>query len=218
MSKEHYRALQKREDYKKDNQLYLKNRVLLTFKSLIKTFFNREIENGQFLLDLGTADGALVQIAKNEGLQSLGLDINQVNFETDKIKLGDESCDIISAISLIEHIQNPGNLLNETRRLLKRNGFFILVTPDWSYSMKNFFDDPTHVRPYTKKSLEFLLHSHGFKNIKIVPWLVCKPVWMWKIPFSFLIARLIPFRGSKNPWIPSFLKGKSKILLAISTK
>ena len=123
MSKEHYSALQKREDYKKDNQLYLKNRVFLTFKNLIKTFFNREIENGQFLLDLGAGNGALVQVAKNEGLQSSGLDINQVNFETDKINLGDGSCDIISAISLIEHIQNPRNLLNEAKRLLKKNGF-----------------------------------------------------------------------------------------------
>ena len=95
---------------------------------------------------------------------------------------------------------------------------FILITPDWKLNIDNFFDDPTHVRPYTKESLEFLLDSHGFKNIKIVPWLVCKPTWLWKIPFSFLIARLLPFTGSRNPLIPNFLKGKSKTLLVVCTK
>ena len=67
----------------------------------------------------------------------------------------------------------------------------------------------------------FLLKIHGFSDIKIVPWLVCKPKWMWKIPFSFLLARLIPFGGakeSKNNFIPGFLRGKSKTLLVVCRK
>ena len=55
--------------------------------------------------------------------------------------------------------------------------------------MKNFYD-PTHIKPYTTTSINFLLESFKFKNIKIVPWLVCKPSWMWKIPFSFELIKL----------------------------
>ena len=83
--------------------------------------------------------------------------------------------------------------------------------------MKIFYDDPTHVRPYTKESLEFLLDSYGFKKVKsFLGWY--KTSWMWKIPFSFVIGRLLPFTGSRNPLIPSFLKGKTKSLLVICTK
>jgi len=218
MSKEYFFSLQKQEEYTKKNQLFLKNRVFITFKNLIKTFFNKNIEKNQMLLDLGSADGTFVEVVNNNGLRSKGLDINEINFENDKIDFESESCDIITLNSVIEHINNPDNLLNEVKRLLKKDGFFIIVTPDWSLTYKTFFDDPTHVRPYTKKSLNSLLDSYGFKDIKIVPWLVCKPTWMWKIPFSFLLAKLLPFKGGGSRLLPEFLKGKSKTVLAICTK
>ena len=157
MSKQYFKGLQKTDKYNWENQLFLKKRVLKTFRNLVKTFFNKEIHSDQFLLDLGSSGGALVQVAKDEGLKSLGLDVDQINLEKDKIDINDKTCDIMSAVSLIEHLQNPENLLSEVKRLLKSNGFFIIVTPDWSFNMKHFFDDPTHVHPYTKKSLNFVL-------------------------------------------------------------
>ncbi len=41
MSKEYFFSLQKQEEYKKKNQLFLKNREFITFKNLIKSFFNK---------------------------------------------------------------------------------------------------------------------------------------------------------------------------------
>ncbi len=218
MSKEYFTSLQKQEIYSKKNQLFLKKRVLSTFLNLIEVFFNKKLEKDQFILDLGSADGTFVDVAKSSGFRALGLDINQLNLETDKISLKNNSCDLITANSLIEHISNPENFLQECKRTLKDNGILIIVTPDWSLNVKNFYDDPTHIRPYTKKSLSFLLKSHGFKNVQVVPWLVCKPKWMWKIPLNFLLARLIPFRGDAGKYVPGFLKGKSKTLLAICSK
>ena len=218
MSKEYFQTLQNQDSYEKKNQTYLKKRVLQTFLNLVNAFSNTDIKKESFILDLGTADGTFVEVAKNNGFKSLGLDINKVDLEKDKIDLKNETCDMITGNSLIEHIKDPENLLKESKRLLKKNGVLILVTPDWAQNFTNFYDDPTHVKPYTKKSLAFLLNSYGFKNIKIVPWLVCKPIWMWKTPFNFLLARLIPFRGSSSSLIPEFLKGKSKTLLAICSK
>lgn len=218
MSKEYLDAIQKKEKYKKDNQIYLKKRVLKTFKSLTKTFYNFEIQKGHCILDLGSADGTFVNICKNDGIDAFGLDVNNVDFEKDKINFSNEKFDLVTAISLIEHINNPSNLLNEVMRILKKGGMFILVTPNWKFNVKNFYDDPTHVRPYTKSSINFLLESFKFKEVIVVPWLVCKPSWMWRIPFKFLLARMLPFRGSKNRFIPEFLKGKSKVLLAICKK
>ena len=48
MSKEYLENLIKRNDYEKDNQNYLKIRVLKTFENLIKTFFNRNIYDLKF--------------------------------------------------------------------------------------------------------------------------------------------------------------------------
>lgn len=218
MSTDYFEALIKTEKYETKNQIFLKTRVFKTLNNLIKTFFNDSFKKNQFLLDLGSSYGAFVEIAKKNGLNAKGLDIKDLNLEKDSIHLADESCDVVTAISLLEHLNQPDHLLKEVKRILKKNGYFIIVTPNWPYNVKTFFDDPTHVHPYSKKSLEFLLKLNNFNNIKIVPWLVCKPTWMWKIPFSFFLARIIPFRGDVNKWIPEFLKGKSKTLLSICTK
>ena len=218
MSKEYLENLIKRNDYEKENQNYLKMRVLKTFENLIKTFFNRNIYDLKNSLDLGSADGSFVKVLKEKGFNALGLDIKDLNFENDKFTQKDDTFDLITAISVIEHLSNPNNFLTEVKRVLKKDGFFILVTPNWKYDMKNFYNDPTHIKPYTTTSINFLLESFKFKNIKIVPWLVCKPSWMWKIPFSFELAKIIPFRGSRNKLIPEFLKGNSKSILIICQK
>jgi|TARA_B100001093_G_scaffold520336_1_gene614809 2-polyprenyl-3-methyl-5-hydroxy-6-metoxy-1,4-benzoquinol methylase len=218
MKKEYFKNLEKTNKYNWDNQLILKSRALKTFESLMNTFLNKKINKGDFLLDLGSANGALLEIAKNKGLEVKGLDIDQINFENEKINLENESCDVITAVSLIEHIQDPSMLMSEVKRLLKKDGCFIIVTPNWTLNYKNFFDDPTHVHPYSAKSLRYLLEINGFNKIKVLPWLVCKPSWMWKIPFNFFIAKLIPFRGDASKWLPNILKGKTKTLLSICTK
>ena len=218
MSKEYFTALKKTDKYKEKKQIFLKTRVFKTINSLIKTFFDKNLESHQFLLDLGSSDNSLVKVAQNYGMKAKGLDIVDLDLEKDKINLPDDSCDVVTAISLIEHIHKPENFLKEVKRVLKSTGYFIIVTPDWSSSMKSFYDDPTHVHPYSKKSLKFLLELSGFKNINVVPWLVCKPTWMWKIPLKFFFARLIPFRGDTYDWVPNILKGRSKTLLSICTK
>lgn len=218
MKLNYFEGLKNTPEYKKDNQIYLKERVFNTLNNLLKTFFSKSFKKDQFLLDLGSSDGTLIEIAKNFGLQAVGFDIDKINLEKDKINLPDNSCDIVTALSLLEHLSNPSNFIDEVKRVLKKDGFFIIVTPDWQSNVKNFYDDPTHVRPYTTSSLKFLLEISGFKQIKILPWVVNKPVWMWKIPFKFFLAKIIPFRGDTYKWIPNFLKGKSKSILSIAVK
>ncbi len=214
----YFEGLKKTEKYSPEKQIYLKRRVLNTINNLIKAFFNDGLRKNQFLLDLGSSDGSLVKVAEEFGLKVKGLDVNEINLETDKINLQNESCDVVTAISLIEHLNNPENLLTEVKRVLKKNAYLIIVTPNWTSNMKTFYDDPTHVHPYTINSLRFLLEYNGFRKIEVLPWLVNKPQWMWKFPFKFLLAKIIPFRGDAHNSIPKFLKGRSNTLLSICIK
>ena len=218
MKKEYLSALTNKQIFDKGDQIYLKRRIFITFQNLIKTFFNQDIKSFKKILDLGAGDKTFSRVVKENGIDSVGLDIQDIDLENQKINFENEHFDLVTGISLIEHIFNPTNFLTESFRVLKKDGFLILVTPDWEYNFKNFYNDPTHIRPYTQKSLKFLLKSFGYDQIKIVPWLVCKPSWLWKAPFSFFIARNLPFRYNNNKFIPDFLKGKSKTLLVICRK
>ena len=104
MSKEYFHLYKNRKFIQKKTSFSKKQ--FNTFLNLIEVFFNKKLEKNQFILDLGSADGTFVDVAKSSGFRA-GLDINQLNLETDKISLKNNTCDLITANSLIEHISNP---------------------------------------------------------------------------------------------------------------
>jgi SAM-dependent methyltransferase len=219
MSKNYLSTLLNTQKYELSAQLELKDRAFRTFDSLLRVSNAVGLRAGQHLLDLGSADGALVKVARSHGLIASGLDItDKIDFEKDPLPVIDSSVDVVTFVAVIEHLHSPENVLLEVMRVLKSGGAFILVTPNWRFSYRNFYDDPTHVRPYTEKSIRFLLNSYGFARVDVVPWLVCKPTWMWHAPFAFQLARFIPFRGTASRLVPGFLRGQSKSILAIGFK
>ena len=67
--------------------------------------------------------------------------------------------------------------------------------------------------------LSEVLKLFKFREIEIVPWVVKKSSFFWKIPFKFFICRymLLTSNESKIP-LPSFFKGQTKSLLSIAKK
>ena len=123
MASDYLSALLKTEKYQRRNQILLKERVFVTFDNLLAHCGLARMRPGQMLLDLGMADGALVEVARSKGLEARGLDVtDSIDFETDALPLADNSVDVVTAVSLIEHLRSPRMLLAETLRVLKPGG------------------------------------------------------------------------------------------------
>jgi len=129
----------------------------------------------------------------------------------------DDLFENVICLAVLEHLHNPVFFIREINRVTKKGGTIFLSTPNWSYSYKNFFDDYTHIRPYTKKSLYHIFEDNNFEQISILPGYRNKPFWMYKIPLAFLFASLLPFTN-KARFVPNFLKGKATSLFAIAKK
>jgi 2-polyprenyl-3-methyl-5-hydroxy-6-metoxy-1,4-benzoquinol methylase len=91
------------------------------------------------------------------GFETVLWDANQTG-----LALPDASVEAITCFHLIEHLERGDQLLAEAYRVLAPGGSMFLATPDWNKCVYTFFDDPTHVRPYTKKSIARLLRMFGF--------------------------------------------------------
>ncbi|MBI3194023.1 MAG: methyltransferase domain-containing protein [Ignavibacteriae bacterium] len=99
-----------------------------------------------------------------------GIHFLQLNIDEQKLPYEDNSFDGMLFTHVIEHVQNIWEIGKEIRRVLKPNGIIYIETPNWSsilvpsfgfhreqHNPFNFYDDPTHVRPWTKHSLyEFI--------------------------------------------------------------
>lgn len=153
------------------------------------------IQKGR-VLDVGCADGRLGKTLNENGWYSYGIDHNFQNVKlalqksiistlgdlSSSLPFRDNSFDVIVAFEIIEHLVDTGRFLKECFRILNKNGFLILTTPNLT-SLSNrirllFGKYPAwmdfdlengsgHVRYYTSAILRSQSESLGFKFDKI---------------------------------------------------
>ena len=185
---------------------------------LLRTFYDFQFKKDQTILDLGSGDQFLKDEFVKRGMSYSSLDIKDLDFDKDKFNFDNDSFDLVISLAVLEHLKTPELFLSESRRVLKNNSCLFLSTPNWKYSKDIFFDDVTHVKPYTPKSLNEILSIKNFKDIKIMPNLRCKSKWWYEGKFKFFKACwLVPFTNNAK-FIPNFLKGKSRGMFAIAKK
>ena len=123
--------------------------------------FNFELTKGSHVLDLGSGDRFLKDQLEEKGIVYKDYDINDLDFEVDKFNDEDDKFDLIISLAVIEHIKNPGLFLSECKRVLKNDSCLYLSTPNWKYSRDTFWNDPTHVKPYTETSFKISYYQGG---------------------------------------------------------
>lgn len=198
---------------RKANGEYLQERVFLTLEHLFQKILKLEFRGR--VLDLGCGDGSFVNVCKKRGIEAAGVDIKDgINFEIDRLPYKENYFDIIVLNSVIEHLYNPSNILQEIRRALRPAGTIVIISPNLKYAKQGFYDDAGHVKPYTARGLEQLMKIFGFPKIFIGLWTVKKSHIIWKLPenLQFIYGAFLPFSGL-NKYAPKFLKGKSKTML-----
>ena len=180
----------------------------------------RKVDETSRLLDVGSGDGTLLDYLNSKNITNKGCDIEDANLEKDSLPFEDSSFSHVLLYAVIEHIKNTDHLISEIRRVLKKDGNLILITPNFRYCYDTFYDDPTHIKPFTDRSISELLKIMNFKNINVRPWTSNLIKIIWKLPFSFFYcAKIIPFSNDDSlKFLPSFLKGKSKTLVAVCQK
>lgn len=139
------------------------------------------------------------------------LSVRKCNLEEEKFPFPNDFYDMVFSKSTLEHISNTGHVLAETKRVLKPNGVALFMVPDWNSQWKNFYDDSTHIRPFTKKGLEQAFQLAGFRDIKCEYFYQLPFVWRhsW-LKFVPHLIQLIPdkFKFRKN--------GKHRVLIRFS--
>ena len=127
--------------------------------------------------------------AKNDLNNNVIFSVN--NISNENLPYTDNFFDAIYTKSLIEHISNHEHFFEECKRVLKINGILITYTPDWETQYLNFYDDITHIKPFTKITLENCYKMYGFENCKVEKFYQLPLIW--KFPFLKKILRIISF-------------------------
>ena len=182
---------------KSERSLYLNKRLFNTYNKIIQKKLGRTLSG--INIDLGCGDKGFTEYLKTIDIISYPYDYPSFDIEKDQLEHKDGSVDFVTMNAVIEHIKNPDNIFNEIRRVLKKNGLVFVRTPNWKMDHINFYDDPTHIKPYTPKSLKITFELYNLKTIFIEPGLIEKSWLWWKLPngIKWLIASLI-YKGTKS--------------------
>jgi len=106
-----------------------------------------------------------------------------IDLNNDKLPFPDEHFDGVIMTHVLEHLDNPMACGTEIARVLRRGGTMYVETPNWtslfvpSCGFKrsqqgpfNFYDDPTHVKPWSSHSLyNFALQGCQLNPLKAGP-------------------------------------------------
>jgi len=100
-------------------------------------------------------------------LKRQGIDFALANMEKGHFPFADASMDLVAMTSTLEHLSCPEEIATEIRRVLKPGGIVFITVPDIRKYKFNFWNDITHKRPFTDKSLRFLFETHGMETLEL---------------------------------------------------
>lgn len=212
-----------------------KTRPVTTYPNeLVHYLVNRfEIKEDSKILDLGCGRGDFLWAFHQESMEVYGADMSQdipskenerkiiyggINLEEDKLPFEDNFFDIIFTKSVLEHIHKPENFMKECYRVLKPSGRMIAMVPDWHSCIYIYYDDCTHVQPYTQVGLADTLKIFGFKDVTSEKFYQLPIVWRY--PIVKLLCKILQLSGPvKKVYKNKFYRfSKELILLGTGTK
>ena len=167
---------------------------------------------GANLLDLGCGRGEFLHGFAELGFRATGFDRSRPeqprfsepvvagDYEQGGLPFADNEFSVLFNKSVFEHVRDISPLLRECQRVLAPGGRLVSLVPDWKAQWRHFYDDWTHVRPFTLTGLRECIQSHGFevreaRRFRQLPWL-------WERPYLSPLsdaAALLPsaFKRSK---------------------
>ncbi len=160
------------------SQTQYKSKEDLWFESL---YFDRWFKDLPApILDVGCATGNFIAThpEKIEGVEfdedclrvcrARGFKVKKLDVSRELEQLPNERYNGIYAKQIIEHLPDPLYFLRQLRQALRPGGKIVILTPNCPYALSRFFwDDYTHMRPFTAAALMRVALDAGFTDFKI---------------------------------------------------
>ena len=160
------------------------------------------------VLDVGCGNGAFVRACIDAGIEATGIEAFSTSSKIarsrgapvirgagEALPIASSSFDAVRLKEVLEHVQSPLAMAREMRRVLRPGGMLLTYVPtQWSQLYPfpaNFWDDYTHVRPFSRLGLMRLLEDAGFTHINIEGY--TPPLRAWQRPIGAVASRVFPF-------------------------
>ncbi len=209
-------------------EVITRNMKYETFKRLLKIL---GVRKGNKILDVGCATGYLLDVARKFGLETYGIELSKwaaniakrkhkiycgaVQGYIKKNKKNKLRFNYITLTDVLEHIEDPFQLLKELNYLLDEKGKLLITTPNIDSLSRKIFRKfwfqykKEHLWYFSKKGIYILAKRAGYKIIRIegnkknmtIKYLA-KQFSAYRVPIITQILNLM------NVFLPNIIKSK----------
>jgi SAM-dependent methyltransferase len=198
----------------KDELITSENRIEETYwwfvgrRAILESFLRRFVKCQRVAVDVGCGSGRNMQLLSRYNEFVVGLDRSPAALrlavarglptacaDGHCIPLADSSVDFLSALDVLEHLDDDMRALSEFQRVLRAGGFLLVTVPAYRFLWSEHDEALMHRRRYTASELHIKLTRSRFQ--------VLKRSYAVFFPF-FPIALYRLFRGlfPKDPFAP----------------
>lgn len=145
------------------------------------------LHNGK-ILDVGCALGFFMEEALKQGFDPYGIDVSEyaVSYSSKhfpkKVVCGDikkanfkaNFFDGVTLFQTIEHLKNPLETIEQIGKILKKNGFLFIATPNHNCMLRKImgkgwfeYKPAEHLNLFDRKTLKYILNKCGFEMIDV---------------------------------------------------
>ena len=139
------------------------------------------------LLDIGCGTGAFLTVARDQGWQVRGVEVGIASSQYARsalnldvlpgsihdVLLTPQGFDFVAAIEVIEHLENPPQLVERIQELLVPGGLLLITTPNFDSLYRRLFGkrwwvvncEDEHIVLFTMDTLGALLEARGFEIV-----------------------------------------------------
>ncbi len=173
----------KREFYREYNQVEDVHWWFVGRRRILLTILNRYLgtSNGhRRILDVGCGTGTmLTHLARFGNAQGVDMDLEAVGYchdrglqqvsqsGADSLPFEKDTFDLVTALDVVEHIDDDLGALREMRRVLKPGGLLLLTVPAYRFLWGRQDDINLHRRRYVARDLGKRLQSAGFEVVRL---------------------------------------------------
>ena len=183
-------------------------------KNGVKTLWEIGAGNGNAAIPLRDRG---IDVIPVEPLRSGALTLSKNGFTTfqsnlEDLSFPDNSIEAIGAFDVLEHLEEPNEMLVEVLRILRPGGWFICSVPAYQWLFSDFDISIGHYRRYSRKSLTKLINSAGLETqstISLFGYLILPALVLRRVPFLF---------GRRNEYLQTTTStgGNSQLLEKLS--
>jgi ubiquinone/menaquinone biosynthesis C-methylase UbiE len=143
-----------------------------------------ELAGGKNVLDIACGEGYGTNLLAGKAAQVTGMDIDTLTIKkaaekyqqeniqfteanAEKIPAADNTFDLVISFETLEHVTEQQLMIQEIKRVLKKDGILLLSTPDKkNYSDATGYKNPFHKKELYRNEFESLLQA-SFRQVKI---------------------------------------------------